>query len=45
VWGAVKMSVTEYAVKLMFESVDKRKAVKLQKQIQQFVKSIAKDTK
>ncbi len=45
VWGAVKMSVTEYAVKLMFESRDKRKAVKLQKQIQQFVKSIAKDTK
>jgi phosphomannomutase len=44
VWGAVKMSVTEYAVKLMFESRDKRKAVKLQKQIQQFVKSIAKDT-
>lgn len=45
VWGAIKMSVTEYAVKLMFESRDKRKAQKLQKQIQQFVKSIAKDTK
>ncbi|MCU0678717.1 MAG: hypothetical protein MUF19_04025 [Candidatus Pacebacteria bacterium] len=44
VWGAVKMSVTEYAVKLMFESRDKRKAAKLQKQIQQFVKSIAKET-
>ncbi len=45
VWGAVKMSVTEYAVKMMFESKDKKKANKLQKQIQTFVKSIAKETK
>ncbi len=45
VWGAVKMSVTEYGVKLMFESKSKAKAVKLQRQIQQFVKSIAKDIK
>ncbi len=44
VWGAVKMSVTEYGVKLMFESFQKSKAVKLQKQIRTFVQSIAKDT-
>lgn len=43
VWGAVKMSVTEYAVKLMFESRSKAKAKKLQSQILKFVKSIAKD--
>ncbi len=45
VWGAVKMSVTEYGVKLMFESVNKAKANKLQKQIRAYVQSIAKDTK
>jgi phosphomannomutase len=44
VWGAVKMSVTEYAVKLMFESTTKAKAKKLQSQILKFVKSIAKET-
>jgi phosphomannomutase len=44
VWGAVKMSVTEYAVKLMFESRSKAKAKKLQSQILKYVKSIAKDT-
>ncbi len=44
VWGAVKMSVTEYAVKLMFESADKAKAKRLQKQIATFVKSISKNT-
>lgn len=43
VWGAVKMSVTEYAVKLMFESTSKALAEKRQKQIMKFVKSIAKD--
>ncbi len=45
VWGAVKMSVTEYAVKLMFESRSKAKAKKLQSQILKFVKSIAKDVR
>lgn len=45
VWGAVKMSVTEYGVKLMFESRSKAKAKKVQNQILKFVKSIAKDTK
>jgi phosphomannomutase len=43
VWGAVKMSVTEYAVKLMFESKDKAKAKRLQTQMLRFVKSVAKD--
>jgi phosphomannomutase len=43
VWGAVKMSVTEYGVKLMFESRSKAKAKKIQNQILKFVKSIAKD--
>jgi phosphomannomutase len=43
VWGAVKMSVTEYGVKLMFESKSKAKAEKLQRQIQKFVKSVAKE--
>jgi len=42
VWGAVKMSVTEYAVKMMFESASKTKAEKLQKQIKKFVKSVEK---
>ena len=45
VWGAVKMSVTEYAVKLMFESASKTKAKKMQSQILKFVKSIAKEVK
>jgi len=40
VWGAVKVSVTERAVKLMFESKSKAKAKKLQKELVQFVKGI-----
>lgn len=44
VWGAVKMSVTEYGIKLMFESRTKAKAKKVQNQILKFVKSIAQDT-
>ena len=44
VWGAVKISVTEYAVKVMFESASKAKAKKLQNKILKFVRSIAKDT-
>ena len=44
VWGAVKMSVTEYGVKIMFESRSKTKAKKMQNQILKFVKSIAKYT-
>lgn len=45
VWGAVKVSVTEYAIKLMFESSSKTKANKLQRELVKFVKSIAKDSK
>jgi len=45
VWGAVKMSVTEYGVKLMFESKNKAKAEKLQRQLISYIKTIAKDTK
>jgi phosphomannomutase len=43
VWGSVKVSVTERALKMMFESTDKRKAQKLQDEIVAFTKSIAKD--
>ena len=45
VWGAVKPSVTEYAVKLMFESSTKKKAQTVQKDLLKYLKSIAKDTK
>ncbi len=44
VWGAVKVSVTEYAVKCMFESHSKAKAKKFQNQILKFIRSVAKDT-
>jgi phosphomannomutase len=43
VWGAVKVSVTEYAIKLMFESTSKTKAQKAQRELVKFVKSIAKE--
>lgn len=42
VWGAVKPSVTEFAIKLMFESSSKKKASALQKDLVSYVKSIAK---
>jgi len=42
VWGAVKPSVTEYGLKLMFESRDVKRAKQLQKQVATYVKSIAK---
>lgn len=45
VWGAIKPSVTEYAIKLMFESNTKSKAAKVQKDLLTFVKKIAADTK
>ncbi len=43
VWGAVKPSVTEYGLKLMFESGDAKHARKLQRQVATYIKSIAKD--
>lgn len=44
VWGAFKMSVTEYGVKLMFESTSKAKAKNVQQVLLKYLKSIAKDT-
>ncbi len=44
VWGMVKPSVTEYALKFMFESTDREKAEKMQKKMVKFVKSVAKDS-
>lgn len=43
VWGMVKPSVTEYALKMMFESKKRVDAIRLQNQMVKFVKSIAKD--
>lgn len=43
VWGSVKISVTEPALKMMFEGIDKKKAQKLQDEVEAFVKSIAND--
>lgn len=40
VWGAIKPSVTEFAIKLMFESESKQKAATLQKVLKQFVSSV-----
>lgn len=42
VWGAIKPSVTEFAIKLMFESESKQKAETIQKKLKQFVSSLAK---
>jgi len=41
VWGAIKPSVTEFAIKLMFESKKKSDAAKVQKELVTFVESIA----
>jgi len=41
VWGAIKESVTEYAVKCMFESTSRSKAKKKQREIVAFLKSVA----
>ncbi len=43
VWGSVKISVTEYALKMMFESTSKAKAQALQGKVAAYVKSIAAD--
>lgn len=42
VWGAVKPSVTEFAIKLMFESASKSKAATLQKRLHSELQKIAK---
>jgi phosphomannomutase len=41
VWGSVKISVTEHALKMMFEGYSKKKAQALQDDMVAFVKSIA----
>jgi phosphomannomutase len=43
VWGAVKISVTEPALKMMFEGYKKKEAQQLQDEVVAFVRSIAKD--
>jgi phosphomannomutase len=43
VWGAAKISVTEEAIKVMFESKVKAKAQKLQDELVDYIKSIAKE--
>lgn len=45
VWGAVKPSVTEFAIKLMFEGKKKSEASKMQKELMKYVGSIADRTK
>lgn len=45
VWGAVIPSVTEYALKFMFESTKKKLASDMQSRLVEFVKSIAQDEK
>ena len=45
VWGSVKISVTEFALKLMFESNDIKKAKAMQNKIVKFIKSVAKDSR
>ncbi|MCB9815354.1 phosphomannomutase/phosphoglucomutase [Candidatus Nomurabacteria bacterium] len=41
VWGGVKPSVTEYALKVMFESSKKREAQAMQDKLIEYIKSIA----
>lgn len=43
VWGSVKISVTEYALKMMFESTHKSAAEELQKRVVAYVTKIAND--
>jgi phosphomannomutase len=45
VWGAVKPSVTEYALKIMFESTKKSLATEMQEKLVKYVESIAGDEK
>jgi len=42
VWGAVKPSVTEFALKVMFEGVRKKAAQDMQNKVLQRVRSLAK---
>lgn len=44
-WGAVKPSVTEYALKLMFESTKLKEAKEIQEKLLEYIKSIANDSR
>lgn len=44
VWGGVKVSVTEFALKLMFESSKKKDAKEVQAKLAAYIKSIANDS-
>jgi len=43
VWGSVKISVTEHALKMMFEGTSKKVVTAFQKEVVDFVKSIARN--
>ncbi|MCB9818550.1 phosphomannomutase/phosphoglucomutase [Candidatus Nomurabacteria bacterium] len=45
VWGGVKPSVTEYALKLMFESKNKKEAKLVQDKLVKYIESVADDVK
>lgn len=45
VWGSAKISVTEYAIKLMFEAATLKPAQAMQNKLVKFIKSIAKDSR
>ncbi|MFT7644874.1 MAG: phosphomannomutase [Candidatus Paceibacteria bacterium] len=45
VWGAVKPSVTEYALKIMFESAKRKDAKAMQDKLVEYIESIANSTK
>jgi phosphomannomutase len=45
VWGSVKISVTEYALKLMFEGKKRKEAQAMQDKVVEFIKSVADDLK
>ena len=42
VWGSVKISVTEHALKMMFEGTSKKVVTAFQKEVVEFVRSVAK---
>lgn len=44
VWGAVKPSVTEFALKIMFEGADRKAAQQMQNKLVKFIKTVAKDS-
>lgn len=45
VWGAVKPSVTEFALKVMFESTDRKAAIAMRDKIVAYIRTIASDSR